>query len=134
MRLQRLRKVFLYASTMSAFWPGWRGRADVGEAKPLEKRADMALVILDAETLLDDALEIDASPAHYAVDLSVGASFDERREFGFLNRREARRWPLRPIGRAHGARRTHQPHRFPSLCRSDSRPDAHVLIPTDGAP
>jgi hypothetical protein len=27
MRLQRLRKVFLYASTISAFWPGWRGRA-----------------------------------------------------------------------------------------------------------
>jgi hypothetical protein len=34
----------------------------------------MAFVIVDAEALLDDALEIEAPPAHDAVDLSVGAS------------------------------------------------------------
>ena len=68
-----------------------RARADVGEAEPLQQRSDMAFVIVDAEALLDDALEIEAPPAHDAVDLSVGASFDDRRQFGLLRRRQTRR-------------------------------------------
>ncbi len=67
-----------------------------GGAKSLQQRSDMALVIIDAEALLDDALEIDAPPAHDA-DLSVGACFDDCREFFPLRRRQTRCPPLRPI-------------------------------------
>jgi hypothetical protein len=50
----------------------------------------MALVILDAKALLDDALEIDASPAHDAVEFPIGAYFDDRREFGLFVTHEHR--------------------------------------------
>jgi hypothetical protein len=39
-----------------------RARAHVRKAQLLEKRPDIALMIIDAETLVDDALEIDAPP------------------------------------------------------------------------
>ena len=74
-----------------------RARADVREAEPFEKRADMALVILNAKARLDDTLEIDAPPAHHAVVFPVGTCFDDRRQFGLLSRRQARRPALRPI-------------------------------------
>jgi hypothetical protein len=57
----------------------------------------LALLIVDAEALLDDALKIDAPPAHDAVDLSVWPCFDDRREFGLLSRRQTRRRPFRPM-------------------------------------
>ena len=37
-----------------------RARAHMGKAQLLEQRSDIALVIVDAEALVDDALEIDA--------------------------------------------------------------------------
>jgi hypothetical protein len=49
----------------------------MGKAQLLEQRSDIALVIVDAETLMDDALEIDASPSHDAVGLPVWARFDD---------------------------------------------------------
>jgi hypothetical protein len=49
-------------------WPG----AHVGKAQFLQQRRDMALVIVDAETRLDDLLKIDAPPAHHAIDGRVG--------------------------------------------------------------
>lgn len=61
-----------------------RARADVVEAELLEKLADVALVITDTETLLDDALQVDASPAHHAVDRRVGPGFHDPRQFRLL--------------------------------------------------
>ena len=43
----------------------------MGKAQLLEQRSDIAFVIVDAETLMDDALEIDPPPSHDAVDLPV---------------------------------------------------------------
>jgi hypothetical protein len=54
-------------------WPG----AHVGKAQLLQQRRDMALVIVDAETRLDDLLKIDAPPAHHAVDGKVGTGLDK---------------------------------------------------------
>ena len=68
-----------------------RARAHVREAELLQKRSDRALVIVDPETLGDDALEIDAPPAHDAVDFAVRAGLDELGELAQLLRRQARR-------------------------------------------
>lgn len=46
------------------------------EAQPLQKGRDMALVIGDAEAILDDLLEIDAPPAHDAVEGRIGTGLD----------------------------------------------------------
>jgi hypothetical protein len=59
-----------------------RTRAHVRKAQLLEKRPHIALMIIDAETLVDDALEIDAPPPNDAVDLSVGTRFDDGGQFG----------------------------------------------------
>src|SRR5580700_5940029 len=55
-----------------------RPRAHVGKAELLEKLADVALMIVDAEALDDDALEIDPAPAHDAVDSPVRTCLDDR--------------------------------------------------------
>ena len=68
-----------------------RPRADVGEAELLQKLSDVALVIVDAEPLGDDALEVDPSPAHDAVLLAIRPGLDDRGELGQL---------LRPTGAA----------------------------------
>src|SRR3984885_10511551 len=47
-----------------------RPRADVGEAELLQKLSDLARMKVDAEPLSDEALEVDAPPAHDAVDLT----------------------------------------------------------------
>jgi hypothetical protein len=60
----------------------------VGKAELLQNRSDIALVKVDVETLLDDALQIDAPPAHDAVAGAVGTRFNERGEFGFSLRRQ----------------------------------------------
>ena len=59
-----------------------RPRADVGEAELLQKLSDVARMKVDAEPRGDDALEVDAPPAHDAVDLTIGASFHDLRELG----------------------------------------------------
>jgi hypothetical protein len=61
-----------------------RPRADVGKAELLEKLADVALVIVDAEALGDDALKINPSPAHDAVDFPVRTRLDDRGQLGQL--------------------------------------------------
>ncbi len=71
--------------------------ADVGEAELLQKRPDVALVKIDAEALLDDALKIDASPTHNAVFLAIRPSLDEACEFGQLLRRQTRLGAFRPV-------------------------------------
>ena len=64
-----------------------RARAHMRESKPLEKLSDVALVKPDAEPLADDALEVDPTPAHDAVDPGVRAGFNNRRQFRQLTRR-----------------------------------------------
>ena len=61
-----------------------RPRADVRKAELLEKLSDVAFVIVDAEALGDDALEVDPPPAHDAVDFSVGTGLDDRGELRLL--------------------------------------------------
>jgi hypothetical protein len=48
-----------------------RPGAHLGKAKLLEKLADIARVIVDAEALGDDPLEIDPAVPHNAVDFPV---------------------------------------------------------------
>lgn len=45
----------------------------MGEADLLQNLADRALVIVDAEALANDPLQIDAPPAYHAIDGLVGA-------------------------------------------------------------
>ena len=71
--------------------------ADVGEAELLEERPDIAFVRIDAEALLDNALEVDASPAHDAIALTIRASLDNPRQLGQLLGRQARLGALRPV-------------------------------------
>jgi hypothetical protein len=53
-----------------------RPRADVREAEQLEKLANRALVIGDAEALLNDALQIDPSPADDTIPFSIRPGLD----------------------------------------------------------
>ena len=77
----------------------------MGEAQPLQKGRDMALVIGDAEAFLDDLLKVDAAPAHDTVDGGIGAGLDNLRQLGELLGRKLARGPLdqesrRPSGPA----------------------------------
>lgn len=54
-----------------------RPRADVSEANLLQQFADRALVVVDAEALDDDLLQVDATPAHDAMNGAVGADLGE---------------------------------------------------------
>jgi hypothetical protein len=72
-------------------------RADVGEAKFLQQLPDMARTKVDAEPLGDDALEVDPTLAHHAVDLAIRAGLDDVRELSQLLRRKARLGTLRPV-------------------------------------
>jgi hypothetical protein len=64
--------------------------ADVGKAKLLQKLSDVARMKVDAEPLGDDALEVDAPPAHHAIFLTVRAGFHDLRELSQLFHRQAR--------------------------------------------
>src|SRR5271155_2281590 len=74
-----------------------RPRANVRKAEFLEKLADIAGVVVDAEALGDDPLEIDPSPAHHAVDFPLRHRLDDPGELGQLIRQEARLRTARPI-------------------------------------
>ena len=91
-----------------------RAGADVREAEPLEKLADRALVIGDAEALEDDALQVDPTPAHHAVHGPVRARFDELRDLSSLLLREARLGTFGPaVHKAVGAVRVEPVHPVP---------------------
>jgi hypothetical protein len=62
--------------------------ADVREAQSPEQLADAALVIGDAEPLFDDPLEVDAPPAHRAVDRRVRAGSHYPGKLRLLRRRQ----------------------------------------------
>jgi len=74
-----------------------RTRAHVGKAEFLEKLADIAGVVVDAEALGDDPLEIDPAPAHDAVDFPVRTRLDDSGELFQLIGQEARLRTARPI-------------------------------------
>lgn len=61
-----------------------RPRRDVREAEFSEKRSHVALAIINAEPLSNDALKINAPPTDHPVDFPVRAWFDDPGEFGFL--------------------------------------------------
>lgn len=69
------------------------------EAEFLQQLAHVALVIGDAETIRDDALQIDAPPAHHAVNRPVRSHLDDLRQFGLRFRRRARHGAaISPLG------------------------------------
>lgn len=67
-----------------------RTRAHVGEAEFLQELADIALVIINAETFLDDLLKVDPPPAHHAVNGTVRALLHENCQFHLLLGRQSR--------------------------------------------
>src|SRR3954468_23995896 len=73
-----------------------RARADMREAERLQELADRALVVVDAEALADDPLQVDPTPAHDAMHDPVGPGLDEFCDLGPLSGRQARLRPLRP--------------------------------------
>jgi hypothetical protein len=80
-------------------------RADVGKADLLQELPDRALVIIDAEALANDLLQIDAPPAHHAIDGPVGTRLDDGRQGGELIGRQPGRLSrganvLQPVGAA----------------------------------
>lgn len=78
-----------------------RSCADVRKTHFDEENADVALVIVDAETLLDDALQVDATPTHDAIAGKFGPRFHDGGELGFLLSRQApRRASAMPIQKA----------------------------------
>jgi hypothetical protein len=72
-------------------------RTDGGEAKLLEQFSDITWMKVDAEPLGDDALEVEPTPAHDAVDLTIRTRLDDLRELSQLLRRKARLGTLRPV-------------------------------------
>src|SRR5271155_32461 len=72
-------------------------RTDVGEAEFLEELSDIARMKVDAEPLGDDALEVEPTPAHDPVLLTIRTRLDELRELSQLLRRKARLGTLRPV-------------------------------------
>ena len=74
-----------------------RAGGNMRKAELLEERPNVALAIVDAKTLSDDPLQIDAPPAHDAVPLTIGAGLDNPRQFGPLVGRQARRKAARPV-------------------------------------
>jgi hypothetical protein len=69
----------------------------MGEAKLLQKLSDIARMKLDAEPLGNDAPEIDPSPAHDAVLLTIRAGLHDLRELSHLLLRQAGLRTPRPV-------------------------------------
>src|SRR6202050_3791914 len=74
-----------------------RPRADVGEAEFLEELSDIARMKVDAEPLGDDAFEVEPTPAHDPVLLTIRTRLDDLRELSQLLRRKTRLGTLRPV-------------------------------------
>src|SRR6202020_1644382 len=73
-------------------------RTDVGEAEFLEELSDIARMKVDAEPLGDDAFEVEPTPAHDAVLLTIRTRLDDLRELSRLLRRKTRFGPRHPVG------------------------------------
>ena len=64
-----------------------RTRADMGKAKFLENTANRHLIEIDIKAFLDDASEVDASPAHHTMPGGIGTGFYDPLQLLFLFRR-----------------------------------------------
>jgi hypothetical protein len=71
-------------------------RADVAEAQLTQQFAHRALVVGDAVSLRDEALQVNAPPAHHPMHRPIRARLDELSHFGLLLRRQAGRVALGP--------------------------------------
>jgi hypothetical protein len=58
--------------------------AHMRETEFVQQCSDIALMIIDSETLVEDALEIDAPPAHHTIYRKLRTRFDDGREFRLL--------------------------------------------------
>jgi len=97
MRLQRARPVFEFLDDVGVLCRMLRTCADVRETEPVQQFADIARVVVHAEAILDDALQIDASPARDAVNSTVRTLFDDRGQVGLLLGRQTRWRTRRPL-------------------------------------
>jgi len=61
-----------------------RARAQSRKAEPVQQFPDIAGVVVHAEALLDDALQVDAPPANDTVNGTVRTLLHDRRQFGLL--------------------------------------------------
>src|ERR1700728_2157140 len=71
-------------------------RTDLAAAEFLEQLSDIAGMKVDADPLGDDALEVEPTPAHDAVLLTIRTGLDDLRQLSQLLRRKARLGTLRP--------------------------------------
>ena len=67
-------------------------RTDVGEAQFLEELSDIARMKVDTEPLGDDAFEVEPTPAHDPVLLTIRTRLDDLRELSQLLRRKGEAW------------------------------------------
>jgi len=74
-----------------------RTRADMAEAELVQELSDVAGVVVHVEPLLDNPLQVDAPPAHDAVNGAVRTLLDDCRQVGLLLGRQPRRWSRRPL-------------------------------------
>src|SRR4029077_10650448 len=72
-------------------------RTDVGEAQFLEELSDIARMKVDTEPLGDDAFEVEPTPAHDPVLLTIRTRLDDLRELSQLLCRKTRLGTLRPV-------------------------------------
>src|ERR1700720_973391 len=72
-------------------------RPDGREAEVLEQLSDIARMKVDAEPLGDNAFEVEPTPAHDPVLLTIRTRLDDLRELSQLLRRKARLGTLRPV-------------------------------------
>src|SRR5271163_3017272 len=72
-------------------------RTDVGEAEFLEELSDIARMKVDPEPLGDDALEVEPTPAHDPVLLTIRTRLDDLRELSQLLRRKTRLGTFRRV-------------------------------------
>ena len=73
-----------------------RPRADVGKAKRLEQLADRALVIGDAEAVLNNPLKVDPPPTHDTVNSPIRSRLDKLSQIALLIDGQARWIARRP--------------------------------------
>ena len=98
MRLQRAWPVFFeLLDDMGVLRRMLRTRADVAEAELVQQLSDIAGVVVHVEAFLDDALQVDAPPAHDAVNGGVRTLLDDCGQVGLLLGRQPRWWSRRPL-------------------------------------
>ena len=72
-----------------------RARRNVSEPEPPQQLANRALVIGNIPAREDQLPQVNAAPAHHGVALDIRTGFDQRRQLGFLLRRQPPHRPRR---------------------------------------